>query len=443
MLTIRAGGGSGGFCDGISRREFLKIGGLALGGLTLTDMLAAEAQAGIRSSHKAIIMVYLPGGPPHQDMFDLKMDAPSEIRGEFKPIKTNVSGIQICEHLPKIAAMMDKFAIIRSLVGARDEHAASICQSGYTMQETSQNHWPSLGSVVSKLQGPVDKTVPPFIGLAPKMGHMEWADPGDPGFLGLEHKPLQPDGQLMADMVLNGVSLDRLRDRRSLLTSMDRFRKGADALQGLSALNQRAFDLLTSHKLMEALDVTKEDPKVREKYGKGTNVNVDDGGPDWNDQFLIARRLVEAGARCVTLAFGRWDYHGTNFQQLKVHLPRLDQAVSTLVQDIHDRGMDKDVSVVVWGEFGRSPRINKDAGRDHWPRVSCALLAGGGMRTGQVIGSTNRFGEEADDRPIHYKDVFATLYRNMGVNVRDTPVYDELNRPHYLLDDHEPIAELI
>lgn len=303
MLTIR--GGKQRFCDGISRREFLKIGGLALGGLALTDVLAAEAQAGIRNSHKAIIMIYLPGGPPHQDMFDLKMDAPAEIRGECKPMKTNVPGIEISDLMPKIAGMMDKFAIIRSLVGARDEHAASICQSGYTMAETAQNHAPSLGSVVSKLQGPVDKTVPAFVGLAPKMGHMEWADPGDPGFLGLEHKALQPDGQLMSDMVLNGISLDRLRDRRAMLTSMDRFRREADSLNGMDALNQRAFDLLTSHKLVEALDVTKEDPKVRERYGKGTNANVDDGGPDWNDQFLIARRLVEAGARCVTLAFGR------------------------------------------------------------------------------------------------------------------------------------------
>jgi hypothetical protein len=178
MLTIR--GGKQRFCDGISRREFLKIGGLALGGLALTDVLAAEAQAGIRNSHKAIIMIYLPGGPPHQDMFDLKMDAPAEIRGECKPMKTNVPGIEISDMMPKIAGMMDKFAIIRSLVGAREEHAASICQSGYSMAETAQNHAPSLGSVLSKLQGPVDKTVPAFVGLAPKMGHMEWADPGRP-----------------------------------------------------------------------------------------------------------------------------------------------------------------------------------------------------------------------------------------------------------------------
>jgi hypothetical protein len=441
MLTIRGSGQR--FCDGISRREFLKIGGLALGGLSLTDILAAEARAGVRSSHKAIIMIFLPGGPAHQDMFDLKMDAPAEIRGEFKPIKTNVPGIEICEHMPRLAAMMDKFAIIRSLVGARDEHASNICFSGYTVAESNQNHAPCLGSVVSKLQGPVDKTVSPFLGLSPRMGHMPWADPGDPGFLGLAYSPLKPDGQLMADMTLNGITLDRLSNRRQLLASLDRFRRDVDSLKGMDALNQRAFDLLTSTKLVTALDVTKEDPKLREKYGKGTNQNVDDGGPCWNDQFLIARRLVEAGARCVTLAFGRWDHHGSNFPQLKRDLPKLDQAVSALVQDLYDRGLDKDVSVVVWGEFGRTPRINKDGGRDHWPRVSCCLLAGGGMRTGQVIGSTNRFGEEPDERPIHYKDVFATLYRNMGISIADTPLMDTLGRPHYLFEDREPIKELI
>jgi hypothetical protein len=438
------------FCDGVSRREFLKIGGLALGGLALTDILAAEAQAatlrgaGARSSHKAIIMVFLPGGPPHQDMFDLKMDAPSEIRGEFKPIKTNVPGIEICEQMPRLAAMMDKLTIIRSLVGARDEHASHVCLSGYNPSELRQNDAPCLGSVLSKLQGPVEKTVPPFIGLAPKMGHMPWADPGDPGFLSLAHSPLKPDGELMADMVLKGITLDRLSDRRRLLASLDRFRRAVDAeVPGMDTLNQRAFDLLTSTKLVEALDVTREDPKVRERYGRGNNKNVDDGGPCWNDQFLVARRLVEAGARCVTLAFGRWDYHGNNFGQLRERLPKLDQAVSALVQDLHDRGLDRDVSVVVWGEFGRTPRINKDAGRDHWPRVSCALLAGGGMRTGQVIGSTNRFGEEPDERPVHYRDVFATLYHQLGIDLKNTPVTDSLGRPHYLLEGYEPIPELI
>jgi hypothetical protein len=441
---LRINGGAGGqFCDGLSRREFLQVGGLALGGMTLPQVLRAEAKAGIRSNHKAIIMIFLPGGPPHQDFFDLKPDAPADIRGEFKPIKTNVSGIEICEHFPRLAKMADKFALIRSLVGARDEHSSTICNSGYTNAETNQNHAPCLGSVVSKLQGPVDRTVPPFVGLAPKMGHMPWADPGDAGFLGLAHSPLKPEGELMNDMVLNGMSLDRLRDRKALLASVDRFRNNVDSLKGMDALNQKAFDILTSSKLVNALDVTKEDPKIREWYGKGTNQNVDDGGPCWNDQFLIARRLVEAGARCVTLAFGRWDHHGNNFGQLKRDQPKLDQALSSLITDLHNRGLDKDVSVVVWGEFGRTPKINKDGGRDHWPRVSCCLLAGGGMRTGQVIGSTNRFGEEPDDRPVHYKDVFATLYHCMGIDVSSTTVPDMSGRPNYLLEGHEPLPQLV
>jgi hypothetical protein len=441
VLTIR--GNKHPFCDGVSRREFLTIGGLALGGLTLPQLLAAEARAGVGRSHKAVIMVYLPGGPPHQDMFDLKMDAPAEIRGEFKPIKTNVPGIEICEHLPRIAAMMDKFALIRSMTGTRDEHDSHICMSGYSVAETSQNHAPCLGSVLSRLAGPAEKTVPAFIGLQGKAGHMPWANPGDTGFLGLAHAALQPQGDMMSDMTLADVSLDRLSHRRQLLASLDRFRRGVDSLRGMDALSQRAFDILTSSKLVQALDVTKEDPKVRARYGKGRMEPVDDGLPMINDQFLAARRLVEAGARCVTIGYGRWDYHGDNFGQLKSYLPMFDAAVSSLVQDIHDRGLDKDVSVVVWGEFGRTPRINKDAGRDHWPRASFALLAGGGIKTGQIIGSTNRFGEEPDERPIDYKDVFVTLYQNLGIDIVNTPVPDITGRPHYLYAGHEPIRELV
>ncbi len=441
MLRIK-GSSSPKYCDGFSRRQFLQIGGLALGGMTLTDVLAAEARSGVRNSHKAIIMIYLPGGPAHQDTWDLKMDAPSEIRGEFKPIKTNVPGIEICEYMPKLAKMMDKFAVIRSLVGARDEHASNLCLTGYTQAENSQNHAPDMGSVISYLQGPVDKTVPTFVNLAAHTKHPPYNDPG-PGFLGLAHGALNPSGPLMQDMVLQGVTLDRLSDRRQLLTSLDRFRKGVDSIQGLDALHQQAFDLLTSSKLVHALDVTKEDPKVRERYGKGIEAVQGDASPMLNDQFLAARRLVEAGARFVTLSYGFWDWHGGNFANLKQHLPILDQAVTALVQDLHDRGLDKDVSVVIWGDFGRSPRINKDAGRDHWPRVASCLLAGGGMKTGQVIGSTNRFGEEPATRPVDYKDVFATLYHNMGINLADTPVKDATGRPTFLLPGHDPVSELI
>jgi hypothetical protein len=445
MLTL-FGKDRGRFCDGLSRRSFLQIGGLALGGMSLPQILGAEARAGVRSSHKAIIMVFLPGGPPHQDMWEIKTDAPAEIRGEFNPIETNVPGIEICELFPKLAGMMDKLAIIRSIVGSSGEHASHQCLSGYSMREWQQQGRPSLGSYLSKLEGPVDRAVPPFVGLAPSMGHTPWANPGEPGFLGAGHRPFTPTGESRNDMVLNGVSLDRLDDRQALLGSLDRFRRDADSsgmMEGMDAFTQRAFGVLTSSKLFEAMDLEREDPRIRDKYGYGIDQNKDDGGPRTLTQFLMARRLVEAGVRCVTLAFSRWDWHGNNFGQSRTEMPMLDQAVSALVQDLHDRGMDKDVSVIVWGEFGRTPRINPGAGRDHWPQVSNALLACGGIRTGQAIGATNRLGEYAKERPVHFQEVFATLYRNLGIDVSSTTVMNQSGRPMYLVDSHEPVHELI
>ena len=445
MLTIL--GQQSRFCDGLSRRNFLKIGALGLGGLSMPQLLRAEAQAGIRTSHKAVIMIFLPGGPSHQDIFDLKMDAPSEIRGPFKPINTNVPGIQICEHLPRLAGMMDKLAIIRSIVGASGGHDAFQCLTGRSPGQQPQGGWFCMGSALSKLEGPVNKYIPPFVGLSPKMGHMPWADAGQAGFLGVAHAPFKPDGAGKTDMVLNGVTLDRLADRKTLLASFDNFRRDVDSsglMTGLDSFNEQAFGMLTSSKLLEALDLTKEDKRVVERYGKGDPKNRDDGGPKLMEQFLVARRLVEAGARCVTLAFSRWDHHGDNFGALRQDLPMLDQGVSALVEDLHQRGLDKDVSVVVWGEFGRTPNINKDAGRDHWPRVSCGLLAGGGMKTGQVIGSTDRLGGEAVDRPTQFGEVFATLYHNLGIDVNKAVVQDLSGRPTFLVNQGiEPMKELI
>jgi hypothetical protein len=275
---------------------------------------------------------------------------------------------------------------------------------------------------------------------------MEWADAGSPGFLGVAYAPFKPSGAGKADMVLNGVTLDRLADRRALLKSFDDFRRDVDAsgaMAGMDAFNQQAFGLLTSSKLAEALDLEREDPKIRARYGKGDPHNRDDGGPKLMEQFLMARRLVEAGARCVTLAFSRWDHHGGNFAALRQDLPLLDQGVSALVEDLHHRGLDKDVSVVIWGEFGRTPTINKDAGRDHWPTVSCALLAGGGMRTGQVIGSTDRLGGEPKERPVQFGEVFATLYHNLGIDVSRTTIPDLTGRPQYLVDGFSPMRELV
>lgn len=437
------------FCDGHSRRHFLKIGGLALGGLSLPQILRAEAASSAsRKSHKAIIMIYLSGGPSHQDMLDLKMDAPREVRGLFRPTQTNVPGIEICEHMPRLAKMMDKFAIIRSLYGCPDQHASDLCLSGYPIgPKGRQDNHPSLGSAVSKLQGPVDKAVPPFVGLTTKTKHEPYCNPGMPGFLGLAHAAFQPEGEGMADMRLEGVSLDQLRDRQNLLSGLDQIRRRIDNanLQGVDAFTHKAFDVLTSSKLVEALDLEREDPALRDRYGRGSSSPAfgEDAGPHWMDQFLMARRLVEAGVRCVTLSFGSWDRHGQNFERLPEQLGKLDQGITALVEDLHARGLEKDVSVIAWGEFGRTPRINKDGGRDHWPQASCALLAGGGMRMGQVIGSTNRLGEVPQDRPVHYQDVFATLYRQLGIDVNTATIPDHSGRPQYLLDRREPIRELI
>lgn len=445
MLTIL--GQQRQLCDHASRRDFLKIGGLALGGLSLPEILRAQAQSG--TSHKSVIMIFLSGGPPHQDMVDLKPDAPAEFRGEFHPIRTRVPGIDICEHLPRLANMMDRFAVIRSVVGSEGRHAAFQCQTGRPVAPQPAGGWPSLGSVVSKLQGPVDPAVPAFVGLAPRMRTATWADPGQPGFLGLAHAPFKPNADGWADMVLQDSA--RFADRRSLLASFDHVRRRIDRAEPQGDDFQRqALSILTSNRLAEALDLDREDSRVRDRYGRGSPepAGYGDAGPLLNDYFLAARRLVEAGARCVTLAYGRWDWHGqphgTTFENSRHHFPMLDQGLTALVDDLHQRGLDRDVTVLVWGEFGRTPRINANAGRDHWPAVSCALLSGGGMRTGQVIGSTNHLAEQARDRPVHFQEIFATLYHNLGIDTNQVAINDFTGRPQYLVDNnHQPLPELI
>lgn len=433
-------------CDGLPRRDFLTIGSLALGGLSLPQLLAAEQQAGSGSSHKAVIMIYLTGGPPHQDMFDLKPQAPAEVRGPFHPISTNVPGLQIGEHFPRLASMADKFAIVRSLVGSDGRHSSFQCVTGRRFRTQPAGGWPEIGSVLSRLKGPVDPSVPPAIDLSMKMAHLPYNLPGS-GFLGSSHSPLKPQGDALADMVLKGVTLDRLADRKALLQALDGYRRQVDAaLPRTDGLTARALGILTSSKLVEALDLSREDPKVRARYGKDDPKVLSYSHLGYQahmSKFLIARRLVEAGARCVTVAFADFDWHGGNFSNGKKVHPLLDQGLSALIRDLHERGLDRDVSVVVWGEFGRTPKINKSAGRDHWSKVCAALLAGGGMRTGQVIGKTNRLAEEPVERPIHFRDVFATLYHNLGIDLSATTIPDLTGRPQYLLDDGQVIRELV
>ena len=434
------------FCDGVSRRNFLRIGSLGLGGLALPQLLQAESAAGLKSSQKSVIMIYLPGGPPHQDTFDLKPGAPSEIRGEFKPIPTVVPGMEICELLPRLARVADRFALVRSLADGIDDHSDFMCQTGRRKGNQPPGGWPTMGACVSRLLGPANPAVPAFVGLEPRMQHRPY-NAGNAGFAGVAHDAFRPAADAKSDMVLNGITSDRLGDRRTLLKAFDQFRREVDSsglMEGLDAFNQQAFGMLTSSELLRALDLQQEDAKVRERYGQGDPKVHGDAAPMLNEQFLVARRLVEEGARFVTVAYGFWDYHGNNFVNARNDLPLLDQALSALITDLHDRGLDKDVSVIVWSEFGRSPTINKDAGRDHWPRANCALLAGGGMKVGQVIGATDRWGGEPSERPVLFGEIFATLYQRLGIDVNQVTIPDLTGRPNFLVPEGcQPLKELI
>ncbi len=424
-------GASQRFCDGLSRRNFLQVGVFGAG-LTVADAMRATAaakkddSAKPSRSMKSAIFIYLPGGPSHLDMYDLKPDAPKEFRGEFKPISTNVSGVQICEHMPQQAKMFDKLAVVRSLVSV-NEHSDSLVMTGYSDRENKLLEHPSFGSVVSKLRSQDTNPVPPFVSLRGMSRGTE------PGYLGVAHRPFTPSGPGNANLrMANGVTEQRIDDRRTLLDSFDDTRREIDAtgtMTGIDSYTERAFELVTSGVTRNALDLKKEDPKTLERY-KGV------------EQFLTARRLIEAGVGFVTLSYGGWDTHGNNFTQLKKQLPMLDRGIANLIQDLHDRGLQDDVVTVVWGEFGRTPKINGNAGRDHWPTAMSAMVAGGGMKMGQAIGATNERGERPKDRPVTVPQLMSTLYRAIGVDPAAT-FPNGSGRPMYILDDRETVKELL
>lgn len=469
MLTIP--GPQSRYGDRMSRRSWLRIGGLALGGLALPDLLRAEAKSAGRGPAKGIIMVLLPGGPTHLDMFDLKPNAPVEIRGEFQPVATNVPGIDICALMPQLAGMADKLAMIRSLVGFRDDHNTHWCSTGWESHPPMDSSpavpgfpagdWPSLGSVLSRQMGARVPGVPPAVDLTPIDADARFilrTPPGQPGYLGAAHAGFEVHAVDRRNIMLNGVSLGRLADRRALLASFDGFRRQVDSgglADGIDEFQRQAFEVLTSPRLARALDLGEEDRVTRSRYGLDQNYPGERAGKTLLDQFLLARRVIEAGARCVTLAFSRWpfgrilrgdcnwDWHKDLFPEARKTLPLLDLGLSALIKDLDDRGLLQDIAVVVWGEFGRTPRINKNGGRDHWPRVASALLAGGGLRCGQVLGSTTRWGEEPLTRPVHFREVFATLYQRLGIDIATTQFTDLAGRPQYLVGDHRPVPELI
>lgn len=458
MLTIPGRPQSGQtFCDGLSRRDFLRIGTLAAmgtaGGWSLPAILQAESQAGIRKSPKSVIMIYLVGGPPHQDMFDLKPEAPKEVAGPWRPIATNVPGMEICEAFPRLATMGDKLTVIRSLVGNQAGHdAIQVFNGHHPRKNTPSGGWPQFGSMVSKLQGAADPTAPPFISLCYQCTHGPYNEPG-PGFLGAAHSPFRPLGPTRDDMVLNGVTLERLADRATLLKSVDRLRRDVDAtsmMAGMDAFTEQAMGLLTSSRLADALDISQEDPATIARYGTGDpKVMIDsNGAPRVPQSLLMARRLIEAGARVVTLNYSKWDWHGgsynTIFNREKEDFPIFDQCVSALVEDLHDRGLADDCAVVIWGEFGRTPKISAQVGRDHWPQVNCALMAGGGLQHGQVIGATDRIAGEAIARPVTFGEVYATLFHHLGIDTTQTTISDLNGRPQYLVEDAaRPLPELV
>jgi uncharacterized protein (DUF1501 family) len=458
-------------CDGITRRHFLTAGALGIGGLTLADVLRAESASGKGSSGKAIVNIHLDGGPPHLDMIDLKPDAPAEIRGEFKPIATNVPGLLISELMPKVASIADKFAFIRSLVGSAGAHDAFQCQSGFRASDLSSvGGRPALGSVVAKLRGSANDPAPPFVDIM--QGRPLVRNSARPGFLGPSFNPFRPDiskmfaRELEPGMkkelaargenhaiqlrLMDGLTPERLYERTRLRSAFDEARRDLDASGAMDAMDrftQQAASILTSGQFATALDLSKEPAKVLEKYtppaaAAGNRFYTSEDGTAAR-KLLLARRLVEAGVRCVSVSFSDFDTHADNFGRMRQLLPIVDHALHALVTDLDERGLLGDVAIVVWGEFGRTPKINKQAGRDHWPEVSPALLVGGGVKGGQVIGATDRGGGRVVSRPVQFQDVFATLYRAIGIDPSVTTLTDRNGRPQHLLERGEALRELV
>jgi len=429
MLTIY--GAKQGFCDGISRRNFLQIGAFGAG-LTLVDILRSQAGATTPPARasapsrrlKSAIMVYLPGGPPHMDMWDLKPEAPIEFRGEFNPIQTNVPGCHVCEHFPMQARMWNKLAAIRNIISV-EEHSDTMVMTGHSDRDVRTGNHPSFGSVISRVRMGSDNPMPPFVSLR------GMARGTEPGYLGISHRPFTPNGPGIGDLrPLANVDADRVNQRRTLLDSFDSVRGEIDAnMAGLDSFTSRAFEMIASGGVRSALDLTREPQTVRERYVGAEN-------------FLTARRLVEAGVGVVTLAYGGWDTHGQNFQTCRRQLPVLDRGIANMIQDLHDRGMGDDVVVLVWGEFGRTPRVNRQAGRDHWAPVMSCMIAGGGLRMGQMVGNSGERGERPTDRGYRCSNVLSTAYHAMGIDPSRT-FPNAQGRPMFILDEREPVRELL
>jgi hypothetical protein len=404
------------------------------------------------------------------DTIDPKPDAPIETRGEFKPIATRVVGLQLTELMPRTASIADRFAFIRSLVGSVGVHDAFQCQSGFSAKDLqSMGGRPAVGCVLAKLRGTPRDTAPPFVDMM--QGRPQVRNSARPGFLGPTFNPFRPDiskmfarelepgmkGELARhggrpavrlDLV-DGLSVERLGERTHLLASFDKVRRDVDAsgtMEAMDAFTQQAATILTSGRFARALDLSQEPQGIIDRYTPRAAPNTPRfyTSEDANAarKLLLARRLVEAGVRCVSVSFSDFDTHSQNFPRMRQLMPIVDHALHALITDMEERGLLSRVVVVVWGEFGRTPKINKNGGRDHWPATGPALLAGGGLKTGQVIGVTDRHAGTVLSRPVRYQDIFATIYRNLGIDAESTTLLDSSGRPQHLVVEGKALREL-
>lgn len=428
MLTFH--GRSPSYCDRHTRRGFLQIGATAIGGLTLADVLRADAVSGSSRRPKSLISICLPGGPTHLDTFDLKPEAPVEVRGEFRPIETVVPGFEICELMPSLARVADRIAVVRSISDFSNEHSTRQADSGWSERALKDlGGRPGMGAIATKMLGPT---------AGCPVTSVTMGSHTSPGFLGQSMKDFSTESSAKQTLRLS-MAETRLNERKQLLDGLDRFRREADATGAMAAMDRftaDAIDVVTSPRFADALDTDKEPESNRRRYGADNNTY------QANRKFLTARRLVEAGVRVVSLTWGGWDTHSSNFTSMRNQLPKLDIGLSGLIYDLEERGMLQDTMIIMSGEFGRTPRINQTAGRDHWPGAGFVFMAGGGFKMGQAIGTTDRIGAKPDQNPIHLQQVYAEVVRKLGIDPDVAQLRDPVGRPQYLFEYRDPIKEL-
>ncbi|MBX9787435.1 MAG: DUF1501 domain-containing protein [Pirellulales bacterium] len=447
---LRVFGRGHAYCDRVSRRNFLSAGTLALGGLTLADLLRLQASAaegtGGQPKRRAASVIYIEmaGGPSHFETYDPKPEAPAEYRGPLRSIATSLPGVRFCETLPRQAQLADRLAVIRSIRHDSSSHetSAHLTQTGYYLRDRQnrENEMPSAGSITALVHGANRPGVPAYVAIPRSMRAGTAAYLG-PGFNPFETvaDPGKPKFEVNNLSLVKGLSLQRLDDRRHLLTALDRSRRDVDALvdrkghtAAVDQFSEQAFELVTGKRARQAFDIDREDPRSRDRYGRNST----------GQSLLLARRLVEAGVAFVTVRVGGWDDHNDLAKKLRPRAADFDQAVAAILDDLYERGLDRQVMLVAMGEFGRTPRFNKNKGRDHWGSVMSVMMAGGGLKVGQIVGASNSKGEVPAESPYRPENVLATVYRHLGIDTGQT-FNDLAGRPRYVLEERRVIEELI